>query len=149
MMGAYGSWGWYALGLVLIVIELIVAPGSFLLWIGIAAGLLGLIQSWHPLGWTTELVLFALLSLATVSVGVFVQRRRGAPRSELNERTAGLVGQVLPLDEATGDGAGRVRVGDTVWRVSGPAMAKGSRVQITGVEGSTLLVEPAEPERPK
>ena len=35
-------WHWWVLGLVLVVIEMI-APGFFLLWIGLAAGVTGLI----------------------------------------------------------------------------------------------------------
>jgi inner membrane protein len=34
-----------------------------------------------------------------------------------------------------------VRIGDTVWRVSGPDAPAGSRVKVTSTDGPTLFVE--------
>jgi len=38
-------------------------------------------------------------------------------------------------------GAVSVRIGDTIWRVTGPDCAAGSRVRIARAEGATLFVE--------
>ena len=46
-----GPWNWIVLGFVLVVMEM-VAPGVFLLWIGIAA-LIVLVVGWLVLPWIT------------------------------------------------------------------------------------------------
>ena len=60
--------------------------------------------------------------------------------SALNRRGARYVGQVFVLDEAIVNGRGKVRVGDTVWPVAGPELAKGARVRVIGVAGTVLEV---------
>ena len=56
-------WHWWVLGLVLVVVEM-VAPGFFLLWIGLAAGVTGLILFIVPgMGWEVQFVLFGVLAL--------------------------------------------------------------------------------------
>lgn len=50
-------WHWWVLGLVLVVIEM-VAPGFFLLWIGLAAGVTGLILVVVPgIGWQLQFLI--------------------------------------------------------------------------------------------
>jgi len=54
-------WHWWVLALVLVIVEM-VAPGFFLLWIGLAAGVTGLILFVIPgLAWEMQFVLFGLL----------------------------------------------------------------------------------------
>ena len=61
----------------------------------------------------------------------------------LNRRGEQLIGQVVTLEEATVNGRGRARVGDSLWRVTGPDLAAGTRVRITGIDHGTLVVEAA------
>ncbi len=42
--------GWIGLGLALIAIEVLVAPGSYLLWVGVAAMAMGLVSALFTLG---------------------------------------------------------------------------------------------------
>jgi membrane protein implicated in regulation of membrane protease activity len=44
--------------------------------------------------------------------------------------------------QAIEHGSGRVHFGDSEWIASGPDVAVGERVRITGSDGATLLVEP-------
>jgi membrane protein implicated in regulation of membrane protease activity len=37
-----------------------------------------------------------------------------------------------------------VRIGDGVWKVSGPALAAGTTVRVTGVDGAVLTVQKAD-----
>jgi len=39
------------------------------------------------------------------------------------------------------DGEGRVRVGDSVWKVRGEDLPAGTKVAVKGVDGTILLVE--------
>ena len=61
----------------------------------------------------------------------------------LNKRAEGLIGRVFTLEKPIVDGIGTVRIDDTVWRVSGPDAASGSRVRIVQADGASLRVEPA------
>lgn len=144
MMGPLGHWGWLGLGLLLIAAELL-APGAFLLWIGIAALLVGLTELFFVPGWAGELLLFAGYSVVAVLAGLRVYQAR--PRDNgglvLNERLAELRGRVFHLDAAIVEGYGRIRLGDSVWRVKGPDLPAGARVEVTGLEGATLVVVPA------
>jgi membrane protein implicated in regulation of membrane protease activity len=54
-----------------------------------------------------------------------------------------MIGAVYPLESAIVNGAGSVRIGDSVWRVTGADLSAGTKVKVTGVDGSTLTVEPA------
>jgi membrane protein implicated in regulation of membrane protease activity len=62
----------------------------------------------------------------------------------LNQRGLQYVGQVFDLVEPIENGVGKVRIGDGVWKVSGPALASGTTVRVTGVDGAVLTVQKAE-----
>lgn len=139
-----GVWSWFILGALFLLLELF-APGAFMLWLGIAAIAVGLISVAIDWSWQAQLVAFAVLSLALIPVW-----RRFAPRVEhpsesplLNRRPESYVGRVFTLENPIVDGVGRVRIDDTIWRVSGPDCAAGSRVRIVRAEGPNLFVEPA------
>jgi len=51
------------------------------------------------------------------------------------------IGQVVTLSEGIQDGSGRVQLGPRKWRLRGPNLPAGSRVRVTGVDGSTLIVD--------
>ena len=139
-----GVWNWLILAAVFLALELI-APGAFMLWLGLAALAVGLISFAIDWSWQAQLVAFAVLSLALIPVW-----RRYAPRVErpseaplLNRRAESYIGRVFTLENPIVDGVGRVRIDDTIWRVTGPDSAAGSRVRIVRVEGPNLFVDPA------
>ena len=138
-------WHWWLLGLVLVVVEM-VAPGFFLLWIGLAAGVTGLVLFIVPgMGWQVQFVLFGVLALASVAAARYYVRRNPI-RSEdatLNRRGSQYVGHVFNLDEAIVNGVGKVKVGDGWWRAQGPDLPAGARVKVVGVDGNMLKVEKA------
>jgi len=143
-----GPWNWVVLGLILMILE-VAAPGIFFLWFGIAALIVGALAilfgetSW--MNWEVQVILFLVLSVIAVFIG---RRLIGATDVEsdeplLNRRGEQLIGQVVTLEEATINGRGRARVGDSLWRVTGPDLAAGTRVRITGIDRGTLVVEAA------
>ena len=136
-------WFWYIIGLVLLIGELL-APGIFLLWLALAAGLTGGINSIFGLGWQAELAVFAVLSVLLVLASwnyVMKQRRPKSDQPDLNQRQTGYVGRRTTLLQAISNGRGKVKIDDTVWDVSGPDMAQGTAVVVTGVTGATLEVK--------
>src|SRR5688500_13809953 len=139
-----GPWKWVILGAILLALELAV-PGAFMMWLGLAAILVGLISFAVDWSWQAQLVAFAIFTAASVPLWRRFARKVD-PQLEspyLNRRTEALIGRVFTLDKAIADGVGTVRIDDTIWRVSGPDAAAGSRVRVIRAEGASLTVEPA------
>lgn len=136
-----GSWGWFVIGGLLLVAE-IFAPGTFLIWFGVAAIATGLIALGLDLGWQSEVVAFAALALVAVLTGRRLAPKPGehSDRPFLNRRAESYVGRVFTLDEPIVGGVGRVRIDDTVWRVEGPDLEAGRDVRVAAADGPTLRV---------
>jgi hypothetical protein len=138
-----GAWGWVILGLVLIGGE-VFAPGVFLIWLGLAALLTGAAVGVTGIGWQAAALVFAGFSLVSVVVGRLLTRRKGEEpdaATGLNDRGRQLIGKVFRLDATMTGGEGRIRVGDSSWRITGPELLAGSEVRVVRVEGATLVVE--------
>jgi inner membrane protein len=136
-------WLWLSAGLLLIAAETVL-PGVFLLWIGFAAIATGLFVWVLPLTFTFQLVLFAILGLVAILFGRKIQANQKLATTDapfLNERGRSLVGKTFLLETAITNGAGSVRIGDSVWRVSGANAPQGTSVKVTDIDGSTLRVE--------
>ncbi|MFZ0254411.1 MAG: NfeD family protein [Gammaproteobacteria bacterium] len=136
-------WQWWILGLVLVILE-VFAPGAFLIWIGISAGMVGLLLLFVPaVPWQLQVLMFGVFSVAIV----LVWRRylQAHPvQSEvpfLNRRGEQYVGRVLTLDDPIVNGIGRLRIDDSIWRIRGEDCPAQSKVTITGVDGVVLTVD--------
>lgn len=142
---SFGGWAWIVLGLVLIGGETL-APGVFLLWLGLAALLTGAVVGLTGIAWQSALLIFAGLAIASVLLGRVVTRRKEEEPDAaqgLNDRGRQLVGRVFRLEATMTGGEGRIRVGDSSWRVTGPELLAGAEIRIVRVEGATLVVEKA------
>ncbi|HWA41971.1 MAG TPA: NfeD family protein [Hypericibacter adhaerens] len=145
LQGNVEFWHWWILGVLLLLLE-VLAPGTFFLWLGLAAGVVGLLLVILPdLGWQLQVLIFAVLSVVAVFAGRAWLKRHPIKTEDtgLNRRADALVGQIYTLAEAIHVGRGAVKVGDTVWRAEGPDLPKGARVRVIAVEGTTLKVEAA------
>lgn len=143
-LAAVGPQHWLVLGLVLLIAEL--ATGTtYLLWPAVAAFVVALLAWFAPTGWTIELGVFAALVVALTFFGqpLVKQWRNEGAASKLNDRAASLVG-ARGVIENFSNGAGSVKVGDTIWRARGEgALGVGEAVVVTGVDGTTLRVRKA------
>lgn len=143
--GSLGGWSWVVLGLVLIGGELL-APGVFLIWLGLAALVTGLVVGLTGIGWQAAALVFAALSVACLFAGRALTRRKAEEPDAamgLNDRGRQLIGRVFKLEATMTGGEGRIRVGDSSWRITGPELLAGSEVRVVRVEGATLVVEKA------
>lgn len=137
---------WIAAGLALAGLDML-APGVFLLWIGLAALGTGLAAELaraagpFPLAWHSQLALFTVLTAALI--GLVALRLRYAPRRDtLNAPAAGLIGQTCSA-LAFQHGEGRVSLGDGTWSArttDGDTPAPGQALRVIGLEGTTLVV---------
>ena len=145
MFVTLGTWNWLIFGIILMALELI-APGVFLFWLGLAALLVGLLSfAFHP-SWQVQILMFAVFAAAAVPVWRRLARSHAAGSANspfLNRRADALVGRVFTLEKPIVDGAGTVRIDDTIWRVAGPDAPAGSRVRIVQADGASLTVAAA------
>ena len=139
-----GAWNWFIAAAVFLLIEL-VAPGVFMLWLGIAAIIVGAISVAVVWSWQAQLIAFAVLSIACIPVWRYFARKveKPAERPFLNRRAEGYVGRVFTLERPIVNGVGTIRIEDTVWRVSGPDLPAGSRVKVVHADGAELEVDAA------
>ena len=137
-------WAWLSLGVLLVAAE-IVAPGFFLIWIGAAAIVTGVLAWVLPLSIPLQLGIFAILSFVALYGGRRWLKANPITTADpnLNQRGNRLVGEVLMVTKAIEDGRGRAKVGDGEWPVRGPDIAEGSKVRVVSADGGVLLVEPA------
>lgn len=141
---ALGVWSWFILGLILLGVEVLL-PGFFMLWLGFAAIATGLVTVALGLSWQAEFMVFAVLSVAALLMWLWIAKRASETPADnpfLNRRAEALVGREFLLEEAIVRGAGRLRIGDSVWRIAGPDLPAGAKVRIARVHDGQLLVEP-------
>ncbi|MEL6289332.1 MAG: NfeD family protein [Pseudomonadota bacterium] len=145
IIDAWNGWIWVIFGLVLMILEA-VAPGVFLLWFGGAAIVTGLVSAALGIGLTGQFLLFAVLAALSCWLGA----RYGASSAgesdspNLNLRGKQYLGRVFPLEEAIVNGRGRVRIGDTTWRVEGRDHPVGTQMRVIEARGASLIVEPVD-----
>ena len=136
---------WGCLALLLIAAETL-APGVFMLWLGVAAGIvfaIVLVIPGIPLLWQT--VGFVLFSFALIPAYRYFFRMhdRQSDQPLLNRKAEQLIGKVLPLHQAIVNGQGRVKIGDALWTVEGPDLPQGAQVRVIGATSMILKVDPA------
>ena len=145
VISPFGVWDWLIVGGSLLVLEAL-APGVILLWLGLAALLVGGMLFYIDLTWQAQFIAFAVFFIAFAIF--FVARnppamQLGATTDQpfLNRRAEALVGRSFTLEKPIVSGFGTVRIEDTVWRITGADISAGSRVKATRVDGTALHVE--------
>lgn len=141
-------WHWWIFGVLCLGLELVI-PGVFFLWIGLAAGAVGLVAMMLPgLPWEAQAVLFAVASLVSTVVGRRLWRPGTVVSDQplLNRRAFRHVGSVVTLTTDLEDGRGRVKVADGEWAAVADAQSlrlpRGSHVRITSERDGLLVVAP-------
>jgi membrane protein implicated in regulation of membrane protease activity len=130
---------WLVSGFALCAAETL-APGAFLIWIGIAAALVGGIVYFIAIDFKWQLLLFGALIVVLVFIG---RRVYGSIDPTLGplppNRAQAMIGEDFFLDEAIVHGYGRIRVGASSWRVAGEDCPSGAKVRVVAVEDGSLL----------
>ena len=134
-------WNWWVLGVALMAAEALL-PGFFFLWMGVAALVVGLALTVLPdLGWTYQVLLFAVLSVGSIVAWQIRLRRHPTQTADplLNRRGHQYVGRVFTLDAPVVNGYGKIRVDDSTWKVVvDQDCPPGTRLRIVGVDGVML-----------
>ncbi|MEO8365645.1 MAG: NfeD family protein [Pseudoxanthomonas sp.] len=136
---------WAVVALLLFAAEAL-APGAFMLWLGIAAVPVFLLVLLVP-GIPVLLQVAVFIVLSFVSIQVYRKWfRKFEPQSDrphLNQRANSLIGHVTRLEQAIVNGYGRVQIADAYWEVQGPDLPAGTSVRVVAVDGMTLKVQEA------
>jgi membrane protein implicated in regulation of membrane protease activity len=136
------AWIWGVLGAALIVVELL-APGFFLIFPALGAlavAGLSLITATNLEG---QVAAFALVTALLFALCFRLYRRMtaGEPPVLVNSPDR-LVGAAALVEDPISGGAGKIRLGDTVWLARGPDLPKGAPVTVMRVDGTVLEVAP-------
>jgi inner membrane protein len=140
--GGMTDWGlWLIAGAALLLVELI-APGVFMMWLGLAACGTGLVLLVTGMGFDLQVATFAVLSAISLSIALRLRRRM---TGSLNTQVSGLAGRTATALTFQGR-EGRVRLGDSDWAARVPsdvsAPSPGDRLRVEGVDGTVLIVRP-------
>ena len=142
-------WSFVVVGVILVGLEM-AAPGVFLIWLGLASLVVGLVNFAVRLPWEANGLLFAVLAIVLVLIGKRLTWRRGDDQATvllLNQRANALVGRVCTLDQPIVGGEGRVRFDDAIWAAKGPDLPTGTRVKVVAASGKVVTVESVSSEK--
>lgn len=138
-------WGWMIIGAMLFGSELlIVDAGFYLVFIGIAAALIGLVElAGAGLEPWLQWVLFSVLAL--VSMVLFRQKLYAKLRGSGVGYEVGPAGEIVTVEQTLQPGeSGRLAYRGTEWTVvnaSNEVLEHGQHVQISSVQGLTLKLD--------
>ncbi|MGH1439481.1 MAG: NfeD family protein [Cellvibrionaceae bacterium] len=140
-------WHWIVFGLALITIELF-APVFVMLWLGLAAIIVGLLSLFIALGISTELVLWAVLSTAFLLLWHKFISPKMANRTLAGlsrEAIIGQIGMVTTYSEQQGRGKLKFPapiVGNDEWEfIYSGKLQNGDKVQVADISGNSLIVK--------
>ena len=139
--GIDAPWLWLIGGVVLGIAEMVL-PGVYLMWIGGAAVLTGILALLLPIGFAAQFAVFSIATIAAIYLGrnMLAKNPIISDDPKLNDRGARLVGLIVTAVEPVDSAHGRVKVGDSVWSARGTDAAVGDRLRVTGTDGNVLLV---------
>ena len=143
LFASIDSWHWWGAGILFLILELF-APATFFLWLAVSALLVGCISWLAPeLSWQIEFLLFAIFSVVSL-VGYRMYLSRNPIETDaptLNRRGEQYIGQVYELVDPIVNGYGKVKIGDSIWKVKGVDAEVGNKVKVIAVDGIILQVE--------
>jgi membrane protein implicated in regulation of membrane protease activity len=137
-------WHWFALAVILMILDVTIGANFFFVWCGISAAVVGILMLIIPnMTWEFQFLIFGIGIMT--SLVIWRQYLKKMPKVTdqpgLNRRAERYIGRIFDLDEAIENGRGKVRVDDTTWRVQGEDLPVGTKVKVVGVDGTVLKVE--------
>ncbi len=141
-----GYLSWFSVGVLFIIAEFFV-PGTYLIWFGFSAFIMGVLVSFLTLTATETLVLFALISAVFAGIGWYayakILNKTKVPEKYkyLNDMAGAYIGKIYNLSEDVVDGRSKARIGDSFWLIETNEQLKaGTKVEITDVKDGVILV---------
>ena len=136
-------WHWWVVAAGFGALDML-AQSGLLLWLGVAALMVGLVVFVLPdLAWQSQALLFVGFAVGVLAAA-WLSRRFGSTatgRARADLRGAQPVGHLIVLETPILNGRGRAFVGDTLWTVEGRDRPAGATVRVVGSDGVLLQVE--------
>lgn len=136
-------WHWFILAAILIILE-VFAPGAFMLWIGIAAGVVGALLYFMPtMTWEYQFIVFSIASVGSIVAWRSYRNKNPITTDEptLNRRGAQYIGRTFTLEAPITNGIGKIRVDDSTWKIEGDDCPAGTKIKVVGIENTVFRVE--------
>jgi inner membrane protein len=140
------GWAWLIIAAILFALD-VTAPGFYMVWFGIAAGVVGALVFAVPMAMEWQILTFCAFCIVSLMIGrmLWSSGRVGvSDKPLLNQRARQLIGRTFVLATPIQSGQGRVAAGDGLWIVRGPDMPAGAKVKVTDSDGTVLIVEAVE-----
>ncbi|MBC6907450.1 NfeD family protein [Saccharophagus sp. K07] len=143
MFDTLNGWHWLALGIALLLLD-VLGVGGILIGASGGAIALALLLAFVDLSWQLQLVVFGVFAM--VGTFIFWKFFRVKPvenaTSKLNNRRAQLIGMRASLMQPVQSGRGKVQIQDALWTVScDEDLPQGTLVEVTGYDDQTLIVK--------
>lgn len=143
MFDTLNGWHWLALGIALLLLD-VLGVGGILIGASGGAIALALVLAFVDLSWQLQLVVFGVFAM--VGTFIFWKFFRVKPvenaTSKLNNRRAQLIGMRASLMQPVQSGRGKVQIQDALWTVScDEDLPQGTLVEVTGYDDQTLIVK--------
>lgn len=143
------TWYWLILGVVLVLAEIFL-PGAMLLWLGVGAGIVGLISIAFKLTLIVKLIIWAVISGGLIVLWFKVFRDNDSTRAGRAEATVGYTGILMRAVApriASDVRFPRPILGEEVWPCESDQAIEAQRkvkvVAVVGREGKRVKVVPA------
>ncbi len=139
------TWHWFALAAIMIIVDVALGASFFILCLGICAAIVGgLLKANSSLTWESQLLIFAVSSIACIAFWRFYLKNNltQSDKPKLNRRSEQYVGRVFTLTKPIENGRGKVTADDSSWTVSGPDLVVNTKVKVIAAKGIILQVEP-------
>lgn len=139
-------WIWWIAAVVLLGLE-VFTFSNFLIWTAVASAITGFVLFFVPsLTLEYQLITFSVTAFLSLVLGRYYVHSYPTKSQQpfLNVRGREYVGRVMTLEEPIVDGIGKIRVGDTFWRIEGEDCAAGTQVKVMGVDSTRLQVSPVD-----
>lgn len=143
-MDIINYWHWWIFAVVFIILEIFVPGTAFFLWMGIAAAVVGLVMVFVPsLGWEYQFILFAVFAIVSIALWRLYFKKNPSPTDHptLNRRGQQYIGRVFTLEVPIVNGIGKIKVDDSIWKISGDDCDAGTKVKVIDIDGTIFKVE--------
>ena len=135
-------WHWLSIAVVMLVIEMVIGT-VYMLWVSFAAAITAALLWLFGFGWEMQILVFTVVSiLAVVAWHQYDKKRdKTTSRPNLNKRGHQYIGRTFQLSHAIENGVGKINVDDSTWKVRGKDAPVDTKVKVTDIDGTELIVE--------
>ena len=135
-------WHWWAIALILVVVEALVPMGIFG-GMAIASAITGaLFLAFPELHWKPQLAIFAALTTVFSGAWYMLLRKSSSAAYSTRQKAKEYIGRDLVLTQPLQNGFSELELDGICWELKGPNLRAGAKVRVVGVEGDILVVYP-------